>query len=233
MIQPGDITALKDATRAGRVSQTGFLEPDEAAQLVARLRQSDISVTVSGGYPGAKRRVLTVFPDSIPEATTPLIALYFEAVTDANELRVALRKYLDPTDIGDSISHQDGLSVIVLAKAKTRLPQLLVVSGQEQSFQELALERVVAGSTKRQQVIVPSLRVDTLGAKAFNVSRAYFAKGIEAANVTVNGKRAVKSSSAEPGDEIYAQGLGRIYLVSVQGETRRGNLKVIVDIEKA
>ncbi len=95
------------------------------------------------------------------------------------------------------------------------------------------MDKVVSGSRKRQLVIVPSLRVDALGAKAFNISRSYFSKGIKAGNVTINGKKATKSSSAEPGDEIYAETIGRMYVASVQGETRRGNLKVFVDIEKS
>ena len=36
---------------------------------------------------------------------------------------------------------------------------------------------------KRLEAIVPSLRVDVLGARAFKVSRAYFAKGVAAGRV--------------------------------------------------
>ena len=77
------------------------------------------------------------------------------------------------------------------------------------------------------------LRVDALGAKAFGVSRSYFAKGISAGNVLLNGVRATKSSDAEAGDEIYAEGLGRFYISQVQGETKKGNRKVILEVEKS
>jgi RNA-binding protein YlmH len=120
-----------------------------------------------------------------------------------------------------------------LSKVKTSIPKTLRVQGREVALEEVPLERVASGSRKRLLVIVPSLRVDALGAKAFNVSRSYFSKGISAGNVTINGKRAEKSSSAEAGDEIYAETIGRMYVASVQGETRRGNLKVFIDIEKA
>ena len=221
---------LLKAVQAGRVAHTGFLEPSEAAVLASKLRSRDISVYVSGGYPGAKRRVLTVFPEHIPEANTPLIAWYFP-VHDPDELRVALRTIVDKDSLGDIIEHQDGLSAIVLNQSKVVLKPFRL-KGQEILGQVVPLEKVATGTRKQQSVIVPSLRVDTLGSKAFGVSRSYFAKGVAAGNVMLNGQKASKASDAEAGDEIYAEGLGRFYISRVQGETRKGNLKVLLEIEK-
>jgi RNA-binding protein YlmH len=218
------------AVQAGRVVHTGFLEPSDAAVLASKLRSRDISLHVSGGYPGAKRRILTAFPEHIPEADTPLAAWYFP-VHDADELRVALRNLLDKDDVGDILEHQDGLSVVVLQKHNSALKPIRV-KGQEVIGQIVSLEKISTGNRKKQSVIVPSLRVDALGAKAFGVSRSYFAKGIAAGNVLLNGERAGKSSDAEAGDEIYAEGLGRFYISQVQGETRKGNLKVVLEVEK-
>ncbi len=223
--------ALFKAVKAGRVVHTGFLEPSEAAALASKLRDRDVSVHVSGGYPGAKRRVLTVFPEHIPEADTPLTAWYFP-LHDPDELRVALRHIIDKDSFGDVIEHQDGLSVIVLEKNKHLLKPLRV-KGQEIIGQVVSIEKVSSGSRKKHSVIVPSLRIDALGAKAFGVSRSYFAKGIAAGNVILNGERVGKSSDAEAGDEIYAEGLGRFYISLVQGETKKGNLKVILEVEKS
>jgi RNA-binding protein YlmH len=222
---------LLKAVKAGRVAHTGFLEPSEAAVLASKLRDREVGVHVSGGYPGAKRRVLTVFPEHIPEADTPLTAWYFP-VHDPDELRVALRNIIDKDSFGDVIEHQDGLSVIVLEKSNHLLKPLRV-KGQEVVGKVVPLEKVSTGTRKKHSVIVPSLRIDALGAKAFGVSRSYFAKGIAAGNVMLNGERAGKSSDAEAGDEIYADGLGRFYISQVQGETRKGNLKVVLEVEKA
>ena len=190
-----------------------------------------MSVHVSGGFPGARRRVVTAFPDNVPEATTPLSAYYAEDVHEPDELRIALGSVVNADAVGDIIAHQAGLSVVVLEN--TSDTSSLKVRGREVTLQAVPLDKVASGSRKKQVVVVPSLRVDALGAKAFNVSRSYFSKGIKAGNVTVNGVKATKSSSAEPGDEVYAEGIGRFYVSTVQGETRRGNLKVAVDIEKA
>ena len=229
----GDAERLLTAARGGRVAHTAFLEPDEAAALVAKIREAGVGVHVSGGFPGARRRVVTAFPDTIPEATTPLSAFYAEGVLEPDDLFAALKKTVGADAVGDTVKHADGFSVIVLSESGKALTEPLHVRGRSVTLQEVGLERVASGSRKRQTVIVPSLRVDALGAKAFNVSRSYFSKGIAAGNVTVNGAKAGKSSSAEAGDEVYAEGLGRFSVGSVQGETRRGNLKVVVEIEKA
>jgi RNA-binding protein YlmH len=225
-----DVKELINAARAGRVVHTGFLEPNDAAALVAKLRQADISVNVSGGYPGAKRRVITVFPDHIPEADTPLVGLYVADTHDTDEFRVALRRNLAADAIGDILEHQDGLSAVVLREAAKDTP--VNIRSKTHEVKIVELQKVATGSSKRQSTIVPALRVDALGAKAFGVSRSYFAKGVAAGNVFVNGQKATKSTDAEAGDEVYAEGLGRFSVVSVQGETRKGNLKITLDVEK-
>ena len=71
------------------------------------------------------------------------------------------------------------------------------------------MARFVADGYLRFDAVVPSLRVDALGAKAFRVSRSFFRKGIEAGNVTVNGSAVGKSGVVAEADEVYADGLGR------------------------
>jgi RNA-binding protein YlmH len=89
------------------------------------------------------------------------------------------------------------------------------------------------GSDKDLHLVVPSLRVDVLGAKAFKTSRAYFSKGIAGGNVSLNGQAAGKSSTAAAGDEIYADGLGWVRVVALEGSTKKGNHKVHLRVESS
>lgn len=89
-----------------------------------------------------------------------------------------------------------------------------------------------AGAERVVSAVVPSLRVDVLGARAFKVSRSYFARGVAAGNVLVGGEPAGKSASVEPGQEVEAIGLGSFVLVSVDGATRRDNLKVTLAVRQ-
>ena len=228
-----DFSRLERAAFGGRVAHTDFLEPDVADALAARLRGAGVSVNTDGGVTGARRRVLTAFPEHIPEASTPLGAIYVTGAPSEGDLLAALRAAGIPQSaLGDVLSHQDGLSVILLPSALATALALTHVAGHPTTVQETELARLARGRQRQQQVIVPSLRVDVLGAKAFRVSRAYFAKGVAGGRVSLNGSTIGKSASAETGDEIYAEGLGRFRIVEVQGETRKGNVKVALEVEQ-
>jgi len=223
---------LLKAARAGRVAHSGFLDANETAELNHKLKNL-ASTNVWGGFAAAKRRVLTVFPDNIPNATTKLAAVYCSAEVEADEFRMALQKYLADYEIGDIVKHKDGLSAIILDSKLKQLPKQINLYGSEYELEEIGLEYLQSSKSGSRQIVVPSMRVDVIGAKALNVSRSYFAKGIKAGNVAINGQKASKSSSAEVGDEIYAQGLGRILISEILGKTRRGNLKIKIDMEKS
>ncbi len=229
-----DFARLEAAVRGGRVAHTSFLDPDDAAQLAARLRDAGVGSQAEGGVTGARRRVLTAYPDHIPGANTLLAALYVGGAPSEGDLLAALRSAgVAKDDIGDVLAHQDGLSVVVLPAAKDAALKMTHVGGRPVTVQEVELSRLTRGRERQQQVIVPSLRVDVLGAKAFRVSRAYFAKGIAGGRVSLNGRPAGKASSAARGDEIYAEGLGRFSVLEVQGETRKGNVKVVLGVEQS
>ncbi|MEJ2288937.1 MAG: hypothetical protein P8Y02_09900 [Deinococcales bacterium] len=229
-----DPASLEGAARGGRVAHTGFLEPAEADALVAALHAAGVPVVVDGGMPGARRRIVVAHPEHVPEVTVPLAAVYLEGVDDADATRAAARAAgVEAALLGDIVLHQDGLSVITLAPPPGALLALARVAGREVAPMLVPLERVAGGSERELQAVVPSLRVDVLGGKAFKVSRSYFAKGVAAGRVSVNGKRADKGATAGEGDEVYAEGLGRFRVLRVEGRTRRGNLRVTLHAERA
>ncbi len=81
--------------------------------------------------------------------------------------------------------------------------------------------------------VVPSLRLDVLGARAFRVSRSWFAKGMASGNVSLNGSVAGHAAKAAPGDTVQAHTLGSFELLSVDGGTKKGNLKVTIKVTPA
>jgi RNA-binding protein YlmH len=230
----GDLLSerLAAAARGGKVAASGFLEPNEADRLAAELRAKGVAVSVTGGYPGARRRVVTAHPTELPTAGPALTALYAPGLSNPQELRAALRQRgLEAEEIGDVLKYQDGLGVVVIRRVKDRALSLRALDGLELCWQEVALMHL-GSAEKRRQAIVPALRLDTLGAKAFGVSRAYFSKGIAGGKVSINGRPAHKAGEVSAGDEVFAEGLGRFRLLSVTGETRRGNLKVELLVER-
>lgn len=224
---------LTAAARGGRVEASGFLDEADASALLARLRSVDVAATAWGGRPAATRRVVVARPDHVPDAGPRLGAVYLAGVHDPEEARAALcAAGLPAAALGDAVPHQAGLSLIVLADALNDVPAEVRVQGRPVGTESVPVGRVATGTVKTLQLVVPSLRADVVGAKAFGASRSWFGKGVAAGKVRVDGAAAGKSASLEPGSELWAEGLGRARLLSVEGETRRGNRKVRVEVEK-
>ena len=214
------------AANGGRVASSGFLTPTDSSELAAALRGRGVAVSVGGGFPAALRRVVSAHPQHIPEALPPFAAVTFDGRSADEVGRLLRSSNVADTAVGDLVTHQDGVSLMLLAPPAEAL--LTAAAGGV----VVAIERVAGGSRRHLQVIVPSLRVDALGAKAFRVSRTYFARGISGGNVYLNGQRVGKGGSAVAGDEIFADGLGWLRLTAVDGETKRGNLRVVVEVER-
>ena len=224
--------ALRADALGGRVVHAPFLEPAEADALLRAARVPGVAAEAWGGYAGARRRVVTVRPEHVPHASTALVAWYVPGCSDAPALRVGLlRAGVDAGSLGDAVRHTDGCSLVVLAGIDP--PSALQLEGSPMALEVVPVERVAAGSRKRLKVVVPALRVDVLGARAFGVSRSWFAKGVAAGHVRVNGVPADKRSEAGPGDEVWAEGLGRFRVCSLEGATRKGNHKVELEVERA
>ena len=197
--------------------------------MASELRRAGVGVSVDGGRPAAERRVVTAHAEQVPHAGPRLAAVWFADVRDEGTVRAAATAGgVDGGALGDVVLDADGASVVATADVVAALVALRPagVAGVE-----VPLERLAQGRTRRRDAVVPSLRVDALGAKAFGVSRSWFTKGIAAGRVHVNGVRAGKSAEAAAGDEVWADGLGRFRVLEVHGETRRGNLKVTIEVE--
>jgi RNA-binding protein YlmH len=229
------VTALSERLRreaaGGRVSHGPFLEPEEADAVLRAVRGEGVEAEAWGGYPGARRRALTARPEHVPEAMPVLSGWYVEGAGDPDEMRsAAIAAGVAPDALGDAIVHADGCTLIALTSAA--MPATITVAGRRAPVEAVPVERVVGGSSKRLTVVVPALRVDVLGARAFGVSRTYFAKGVAAGRVRVNGRSADKRSEAGLGDEVWADGLGRFRVVGLQGATRKGNRRVELEVER-
>ncbi len=230
----GDALAvtLRGEAAGGRVAHAPFLEPSEADALLRAVRVPGVDADGWGGFPGARRRVVTVRPDHVPAATPALVAWYVDGALDAGALHAAmLAAGVEAGALGDVISHADGCSVVALAGVAA--PSVVVVEGIRRALEVVSVERIKAGASKRMTVVVPAARVDVLGARAFGVSRSWFAKGVAAGRVRLNGRPADKRSDVAAGDEVWAEGLGRFRLVASKGATRKGNQRVELEVERS
>ena len=235
MTEFAELAELIEAALGGRVAHSGFRSAEASSALRHAVLDAGAAVTVTGGFPGAKRRVVTAHPGHIPEAAPPFVGVYLAGLEPSRAADALRGSRVAEAWCGDVVAHQDGVTVVTLDPPdEAVLNAFREVLGRAGGAEPevVPLERVAAGAVRDDQVIVPSLRVDALGAKGFRTSRSWFTKGIAGGNVFLNGDAASKGSEAAVGDEIYARGLGWIRVEEVEGETRRGNVKVRLTVEK-
>ncbi|GGR27913.1 S4 domain-containing protein [Deinococcus ruber] len=226
------LSTLVAQARGGRVVRTAFVEADT---LDRRLLQDDeIRHHIAGGFPDARRVVLTLYPAHIPDvdAGVTVFRLNFETPGwDVQDVAVALRGLGLPEDtLGEMREERGTFLLAATGKAVKALSSLTEVGGRAVDVEEIG---AAAGrGSKTREVVVPSMRVDVVGAKGFGVSRAYFQQGVEAGKVRLNGQLARASSDIREGDSLSAEGLGRIDFKRVVNETRRGNYKVELEVHR-
>lgn len=221
----------------GRVIRTPFVDADEIDRRALAEGGDDIRHKFSGGFPDARRVVLTLYPAHIPDVDGGVTVLRItpqEAAPawDLQDFGVQLRRLELPEDQLGDVREERGGAFLVAATGKTaeKLAALTELGGREVEVDEVG-ESAGKGSKVR-EVVVPSMRVDVVGAKGFGVSRAYFQQGIDGGKVRLNGAPARASSEIREGDSLSADGLGRIDFKRVMNETRRGNFKVELDVHK-
>jgi RNA-binding protein YlmH len=230
-----DLRTLVNQARGGRVVRTGFLE---SADLDRRaLAASGVKFAAHGGFTDAARVIYTLYPEHIPAIDDPVRVLQLEADlpsdATAQDVRVALG--LADELRGDVRQERGAFLIATTAKGAKLLEEKTALNIQGRALEVRFTPADPSGlgrGSKTRSVVVPSLRLDVVGAKGFGVSRAYFQAGIEGKKVRVNGVVASNSTGVREGDTLSAEGLGRIEFKRIEGETRRGNVKLELEIHR-
>lgn len=227
-----NLSKLMAQAAGGRVVRTPFLEIDLLDRRV--LQNPEVKHHISGGFGNAKRVVISFYPEHIPSVSDAVevwqISGDFPPHWEVQDAQVALKAIVPEDQLGDVRFSHGHLYVAVTGKAKEQLAQLAYLANVDVST-ELSQDQEEA-RVKVREVVVPSMRVDTIGAKGFGVSRAYFQTGLENGKVRLNGQVAKSSHEIKEGDILAAEGLGRIEFKRVINETRRGNYKVELVVHK-
>lgn len=229
------LSTLMAQARGGRVVRTPFVEGDELDRRL--LQEGDVQYRLAGGFPDARRVVLTLFPAHIPEVDSGIKVVRltpFEAAPawDEQDFLVQLRRLALPEDTLGDVREERGGAFLVAATGKSAEKLLALTELGGRSIEAEEVGETAGKGSKVREVVVPSMRVDVVGAKGFGVSRAYFQQGIDGGKVRLNGQAARASSEIREGDSLSADGLGRIDFKRVVNETRRGNFKVELDVHR-
>lgn len=227
------VSALIGQARGGRVVRSGFIDAGSIDRR-ALAEDSELRFSLAGGFPDASRVVLTLHPAHIPEVDSGVQVFAIEGLPpsfDEQDAAVALRGLgLSEAELGEVRLVRGVVQLAATGKAAEAIAKLSELSGHEISVEPLG-ESAAKGS-KTREVVVPSLRVDVVGARGFGVSRAYFQQGIDGGKVTLNGQPVRAGAEIREGDSLSAQGLGRVDFKRVVSETRRGNYKLELEVHR-
>ena len=222
-------------------ASTCFLSPREL-EMTRYLFGDAEGLTAFGGYEGAERKMLCWLPDYLEES----------ALTDADSPVVCLRAAFYE---GDSPSHRDFLGALMGSGiARETVGDICVGKGScdffvteeiapylLQNFTGAGRVRVRLSQVPLSEVRVPepeikeirdtlaSLRLDSVISAGFRIGRSQAAQYVSAGKAAIDGLPCEKPDKAvAEGAKISVRGLGKIKLESVNGQTKKGRISVVI-----
>ena len=142
---------------------------------------------------------------------------------------------IERSKIGDIILDESGTKshFFVCAELKSFLTSNFIKVGNFGiELQDIPLNEFDCGAKEQMsesRVTVSSLRLDCVLAAAMRLSRGKAADVIHAAKVSVNWEKCENMARIlKAGDVLSVKGFGRIYLIRVDGETKKGRVAIIL-----
>jgi len=230
----------------GIPTHSAFLTPEERAEaerLLARL--SPQKHLFSGGFSAAERQLCAFLPDWMDEEDwicdedCPVCAL---SITVPPMAELSHRDYLGSLmalgisreKFGDILQTDDGAQLILLRELLPMVEsQWEKVGRYPLTLCRLSLDEISPKEAMRKAVrdTVSSLRLDSVVASGFSLSRARAAELIEQGRVLRNHYPCEKPDQAVlEGDVFSCRGMGKFVLQRAEGKSKKG--RILLEIER-
>lgn len=232
------------AAKTNRLVHTEFLDPHQVSLAENVLSSLDVcDYTFFGGYPGAERSIAIFQPDFINEDEQEQFAgevLKVLEVTPNAGGTLSHRDYLGSLMglgikrevTGDIIVTDEKCSIIVLSEMAGYISgNLFKVGSTGVSVTILDSADLTIPEPKAADIktTVAALRLDSLCAPAFGISRSKAAEFIKSGKVNLNWQMTQNPDKAvHEGDTISLRGKGRAVLEKVGGRTRKDRLAILI-----
>ncbi len=238
----GRICELAERSQqAQSLEYTDFLNPAELELTeIAINSYPALSFESNGGYDGAERKIVAIYPTRCswlePEIEVEAIKITPKAnnasLTHRDYLGALVNSGLKRKVLGDIQVREDFAYVIVKKSISDYLKTNLTQVGSSTVVVDYVdLDEISPKEEKYNTsvITVASMRLDSVVAKAFQLSRGAAANFIRQGRVKVN-HRAVASASHElaEGDVLSCRGRGRCTITKVLGKTKKGRVKLEV-----
>lgn len=246
----GEETSIKLVDIAAQVLKsqkyklTDFLDPygQEIAESVAA-NFGNLKILFDGGYIGAERQRAAIIHEDFFDQVKDSVAFEISCVkTDWNEkfVRLSHRDVLgsimslgiDRSQIGDIIATGSSARILVTKSMSQYFLDNLTRIGETNVQCELDDLKNIEPKEERVKEIratVASLRIDSIVAAGFGLSRTKASQEIDIDKVRLNWQ-AVKNSAQtiKQGDTISMRGRGRLEVAEIRGQTKKGRVSVFL-----
>ena len=226
------------AARSRKYRVSDFLDPygmTVAETVIAHY--TDLKLETDGGYEGAERAkaafVHDDFPGKIDFAITALQAKWdgkYYHLTHRDVLGSILGLGLKRDVFGDLLVSEGTAQIIIDTTIAPFVQQNLAkVGAAPVDTAAMALSDIKGREEKVKEIrtTVASLRLDTIAAAGFGLSRTKMAADIAADKLKVNWQSAKgPAQTITAGDVISMRGRGRLEVCEIIGQTRKGRMSV-------
>ena len=234
---------MEEARRRNVPAATAFLSPAEQAALAPLIAAcGGGGHLLLGGYAGAQRKICLFLPDWLtPELAEPsdhLAALRAgwyraEQVTHRDILGAVMGLGVKRETVGDILVSDGHCDIIALPQVARYLLENLTSAGRSHlKTAPIALAEITPPeqAVKLVRDSVSALRLDSVLAAGFSLSRAAAQDLIRAGKAAVNWRECQKPDAPlREGDEISCRGLGKCRLKEVGGLSRKGRTQIVIE----
>ena len=223
-------------------ASTCFLSPRELE--MARFLFGQVQgLTAFGGYEDAERRMLVYLPEYLEDSClmeddSPVVSLratYFEEDTLSHRdfLGALMGAGIGRETVGDICVGRGSCDFFVTAEIAPYILQNFTSAGRTKLHIEavpLDQVQIPEAETKEIRDTLASLRLDSVISSGFRISRNLAAQHVTAERAAIDGLPCEKPDKAiAEGAKISVRGLGKIKLRSVNGQTKKGRISVVID----
>ncbi|NMB45879.1 MAG: photosystem II S4 domain protein [Firmicutes bacterium] len=230
-----------EAYTENRPAYSDFLDPRGQEIAVGIVRGvGSLNYQLSGGYRGAERQRLAIFPDYYPldGVEIPLAAIDIDGTADFSHvahrdvLGAVLGCGIKREKTGDVLMTGRGAQVIMIPEIVPAVVHNLQAVQKVPVFvAEIDLEQLeaVPKRVKEIRATVASLRLDAVASAGYGTSRSQMAREIRGGKVKVDWKPIDNPAHGiEVGDVVSIRGRGRLEVAEQLGLTRKGRISVLL-----
>ena len=228
--------------RKNILANTAFLSPRELEMCRFLFGQVE-GLHSFGGYEEAERKMLVYLPDYLDEGTlfeedSPLVCLrasFYDADNPSHRdfLGAMMGIGIARETVGDICVGKSSCDFFVTREITPYLLQNLTDAGRTRlHLEQINLRQVQISEPETKQIrdTLASLRLDSVISSGFRIGRSTAAQYVTAGRASINGLPCEKPDKAlEEGCKISVKGLGKLCLRTVNGQTKKGRISVVID----